>query len=87
MKPALYQLTIIFKLSDTKKLVTKLNPIKLSQYLESATPDEALEIRPNPLLNLLGLGTRNNESTKVLLGDTFLCDIHVRAHQPRDYPI
>lgn len=81
--PALYELTVIFKPTDTKKLVTKLNPLKLSQYLESVAPDGVLEIRPNLRLNLLALDTRNNESTKALLGVTSICGIPVRAYQPR----
>lgn len=81
--PSLHSLTVILKPTDSTKLVKKLNPIKLSQYLESIAPDGVIEIRPNQRLNLLALDTRNRESTKALLGVTSICGIPVQAYQPR----
>lgn len=81
--PALYDLIVILKPTDPAKLVTKINPVKLSEFLDSVAPDGVLQIRPNPRLNLLALDTRNMESTKALLGVAFICGIPVQAYQPR----
>lgn len=80
---ALNELTVILKPTDSNKLITKLHPVKLSEYLESVAPDGILQIRPNLRLNLLALDTRNSESTKALLGVTAIGGIPVRAYQPR----
>lgn len=40
--PALYELTVILKPTDTTKLLTKLNRFKLSQYLDSIVPEGIL---------------------------------------------
>lgn len=79
----LNELIVVLKPTDPVKLVTKLNPVKLSEYLDSIAPAGVLQIRPNPRLNLLALDTRNMESTKALLGVTILCGIPVQAYTPR----
>lgn len=76
-------LTVILKPTDPMKLVTKVNPLKLAEYLESVAPDGILQIRPNPRLNLLALDTRNMDSTKALLAVSVVCGIPVQAYQPR----
>lgn len=61
---------MVLKPIDPKRLIRKPNPIHLSEYLESVAPDEIVQMRPNIHLNLLALDTRNNKSTKALLGAT-----------------
>lgn len=76
-------LTVIFAPTDSGKLLTKLNQLKLSQLLESHAPDGIIQIRPNLRLNLLAVDTRNRESTTSLLRVTILLGIAVRAYEPR----
>lgn len=76
-------LTVIIKPNESSKLLTKINPLRLKEHLESIAPDGVIQIRPNPRLNLLALDTRNSESTKALLTVTLLGGIPVIAYEPR----
>lgn len=75
-------LTVILKPVDPCQLITKINPLKLHEKLESIAPDGVLQVRPNPRLNLLALDTRNTESTKAFLAVTAIGPISVQAYEP-----
>lgn len=42
--PALYELIVFLKPIDPKRLITKLNPIMVSEYLDSVAPDVNIQI-------------------------------------------
>lgn len=44
MAPALYELIVFLKPIDPKRLITKLNPIMVSEYLDSVAPDVNIQI-------------------------------------------
>ncbi|KAM7284682.1 hypothetical protein ISCGN_001776 [Ixodes scapularis] len=75
-------LTVIIKPADAGKIITKVNPLTLTESLDSIAPAGVVNIRPNHRLNVLGLDTRNVESTKALLKVTSLCGIKVTIYEP-----
>lgn len=76
-------LTVILKPKDPATLITKINPLKLHEKLESISPDGLIRVRPNPRLNLLALDTRNTAATKDFLGLTCIGKVEVQAYEPR----
>lgn len=78
-------LTVIVKPKDPTRQISKINPLKLRDKLESLAPDGVLRVRPNPRLNLLALDTRNWDSTKSLLTLTSIEGIAVQTYEPRSY--
>lgn len=78
-----YGLTVIVKPKDGKDLISKINPLKLHEKLESIYPDGVISVRPNHRLNLLALDTRNTEATKALLALTCIGKIVVQTYEPR----
>lgn len=75
-------LTVIVKPKDPARQISKVNPLKLLDKLDSLAPDGVLRVRPNPRLNLLALDTRNNESTRSLLALTSVEGISVKTYEP-----
>lgn len=76
-------LTVIVKPKDAGHLITKINPLKLHEKLDSIYPDGIISARPNPRLNLLALDTRNTEATKAFLALTCIGKIAVQSYEPR----
>lgn len=60
-------LVVVLETKDPDQQITKMNPLKLHEKLESMAPDGVIEARPNHCLDVLALDTRNIESTKSML--------------------
>ncbi|CAN7996510.1 unnamed protein product [Ixodes hexagonus] len=75
-------LTVIMKPIDTKKLIARLNPLTLSEMLDSIAPSGVIQIRPNYKLNLLAIDTRDSSSKKTILAKTILLRIKVQTYEP-----
>ncbi|KAG0438084.1 hypothetical protein HPB47_017153 [Ixodes persulcatus] len=73
--------TVIFKPQDPTKLIAKLNPLTLSQELDSITPNGVIQIRPNYRLNLLAIDMRDNSSMKTILTLTILLGIKFQTYE------
>ncbi|KAG0436142.1 hypothetical protein HPB47_018124 [Ixodes persulcatus] len=73
--------TVIVKPQDPTKLIAKLNPLTLSQELDSITPNGVIQIRPNYRLNLLAIDMRDNSSMKTILTLTILLGIKVQTYE------
>ncbi|KAG0417502.1 hypothetical protein HPB47_005549 [Ixodes persulcatus] len=73
--------TVIVKLQDPTKLIAKLNPLTLSQELDSITPNGVIQIRSNYRLNLLAIDMRDNSSMKTILTLTILLGIKVQTYE------
>ncbi|KAG0430443.1 hypothetical protein HPB47_022686, partial [Ixodes persulcatus] len=73
--------TVIAKPQDPTKLIAKLNPLTLSQELDSITPNGVIQIRPNYRLNLLAIDMRDNSSMKTILTLTILLGIKVQTYE------
>lgn len=76
-------LTVIVKPKDGGQLISKINPLKLHEKLDSIYPDGITSVRPNHRLNLLALDTRNTEATKAFLGLTCIGKVSVQTYEPR----
>lgn len=76
-------LVVVLKPRDPTTLITKINPLKLREKLESVSSEGLIRVRPNPRLNLLALDTRNSAATKDFLGLTCIGKIAVQAYEPR----
>ncbi|CAN7977050.1 unnamed protein product [Ixodes persulcatus] len=76
-------LTVIYMPIDQRKIITKLNELKLTELLESHAPASVIQIRPNYRLNLLSVDTRNMAASSSLLKVSSLLGIPVRAFEPR----
>lgn len=74
-------LTVVVKPADPSQIITKINPLKLSEKLNDIAPDGVILIRPNYRLNLLAIDTRNTESKKTLLKTTTLCRMKVTVYE------
>ncbi|KAM7301147.1 actin-5C [Ixodes scapularis] len=73
--------TVIVKPQDPTKLIAKLNPLTLSQELDSITPHGVIQIRPNYRLNLLAIDMRDNSSMQTILTLTILLGIKVQTYE------
>ncbi|KAG0436627.1 hypothetical protein HPB47_017855 [Ixodes persulcatus] len=73
--------TVIVKPQDPTKLISKLNPLTLSQELDSITPNGVIQIRPNYRLNLLAIDMRDNSFMKTILTLTILLGIKVQTYE------
>ncbi|KAM7314802.1 hypothetical protein ISCGN_004586 [Ixodes scapularis] len=73
--------TVIVKPQDPTKLIAKFNPLTLYQELDSVTPHEVIQIRPNYRLNLLKIDMRNNSSMQTILTLTILLEIKVQTYE------
>ncbi|KAG0426868.1 hypothetical protein HPB47_026050 [Ixodes persulcatus] len=76
-------LTVIFMPVDQRKVVTKLNQLRLSELLESKSHGSIIQIRPNYRLNLISVDVRNSDGLSSLLKVTSLLGIPVRSFEPR----
>ncbi|KAG0444688.1 hypothetical protein HPB47_013507 [Ixodes persulcatus] len=74
-------LTVVVKPADPSQIITKVNPLKLSEKLNDIAPDGVILIRPNYRLNLLEIDTRNTESKKTLLKMTTLCGMKITVYE------
>ncbi|KAG0441402.1 hypothetical protein HPB47_015957 [Ixodes persulcatus] len=74
-------LTVVVKPADPSQIITKINPLKLSEKLNDIAPDGVILIRPNYRLNLLAIDTRNTKSKKTLLKLTSLCGMKVTVYE------
>ncbi|KAG0444101.1 hypothetical protein HPB47_014173 [Ixodes persulcatus] len=74
-------LTVVVKPADPSQIITKVNPLKLSEKLNDIAPDGVILIRPNYRLNLLAIDTRNTESKKTLLKMTTLCGMKITVYE------
>ncbi|KAG0412517.1 hypothetical protein HPB47_010353 [Ixodes persulcatus] len=73
--------TVVIKPGDLSQIITKINPLKLSEKLNDIAPDGVILIRPNCRLNLLAIDTRNTECTKTLLKMRTLSGMKVTVYE------
>lgn len=76
-------LVVLFVPTTPNIRFDNLNPLKLTETLESLYPSCILEARINKKKNILAVDTRNGQTTGSLLRLTSLCGITVRGFEPR----
>ncbi|KAG0416735.1 hypothetical protein HPB47_006181 [Ixodes persulcatus] len=80
--PVSNSLTVVYAPTDSEKKLTSLSSLKVTQALETISPECILQVRYNQRLNLIAVDVRNGHAAQVLMNNTFLCGIQVRPYSP-----
>lgn len=76
-------LIVIVKPKDGGQLISRINPLKRHEKLDSIYPDGIISVRPNHILNIFARDTRNTEATKAIFGLTRIDKVDVQTYEPR----
>lgn len=74
-------MVVVLKLKDLCQQITKMNPLKLREKLESILPGGV--VWPNRHLNVLAIDTKSIESTKCMLTIHNIDEIQLQADEHR----